>query len=210
MLMFSKSTMVNKTKQLAYWQGTFGNEYIKRNSDLSRFRKRAAFFKSVFRDFPDIKSILEVGCNIGGNLDVLHKINPDFKLMGLEPNKIAVATARKLVPSARIFEKSIFDSTWKNAFDLVFTIGVLIHIGDANLAQALRRIHTASRKYILTIEYFAQEKTVIPYRGLTDALFKRPFDKEWLALYPRLTLLKHGFLDASAGFDDCHWWLLKK
>lgn len=201
---------MKQTKQLKYWQGQFGEAYIKRNSDLTFFEKRKDFFSSLLKKHSDIKSILEVGCSIGGNLYILQNVNQALVLTGIEPNITASIIAKKLIPKVKIINASIFDSKIKSKFDLVFTSGVLIHIANKDIKHALQKIHTASRKYLLTIEYFAERRQSIPYRDLTDALFKRPFDKEWLAVDPKLQLVNSGFLDKSQGFDNCHWWLYQK
>lgn len=202
--------MVSKIKQLEYWQGKFGDDYTKRNADLTIFEKRLPFFEEVLQTTKNVNSILEVGCNIGGNLPMLHAINKRLSLTGLEPNVKAAESARQLVPSATIHVGNIFDFNTQETFDLVFTSGVLIHIGDQDIGKAYRKIYSVSRKYILTIEYYAEKRMIIPYRGLTDALFKRPYDQEWLTLFPTLLLLDQGLLGTSQGFDNCHWWLFAK
>src|SRR3990167_4813247 len=104
MLTLNKNIMASKTstKQLSYWTGKFGNEYIKRNSDMDFFAKRKNFFKKLLLQYPDIKSILEIGCNIGGNLMVLYELDPSLEIVGIEPNKKAAKIARKYLPTAKI------------------------------------------------------------------------------------------------------------
>lgn len=202
--------MISKTPQLDYWRGKFGDDYTRRNADLSLFRKRKKFFKELLAKHEEIKSILEIGCNIGGNLLVLREISDRIKLSGIEPNKTAATMAKKLVPESTILIKSIFELEWNKKFDLVFTSGVLIHIADRDIARAIKKMYKASSNYLLSIEYYSAKRKTVEYRGLKDALFKRPFDKEWLSLYPRLELVSSGFLTPSQGFDNCHWWLFKK
>lgn len=202
--------MANKIKQLSYWQGEFGDEYIKRNSDLSFFEKRKVFFEQILNKHPGIKTILEIGSNIGGNLHILYKINPTLTLFAVEPNKKASEKAQELNPYAKIYNQSVYDFHTEQKFDLVFTAGVLIHIADNEIASALEKIYTSSQKYILTIEYFSPQREKIIYRGLDDALFKRPYNSEWINLYPNLKLLGEGDLTIDQGFDNCHWWLFKK
>src|SRR3990167_329732 len=212
MLTSNKNIMASKisTKQLTYWLGKFGDDYIERNSDLAMFRRREQFFKKLLQKYPEIKSVLEVGSNIGGNLMVFNKIDPKLKIVAVEPNKKAAKIARENLSSAKILEKSVFDMDFDDKFDLVFTCGVLIHIADNDLGKALTKIYNASRKYILTIEYYSNKRSAIPYRGLSDALFKRPYDKEYLNLYPKLKVMYKGSLDKSKGFDNCKFWVFKK
>ena len=212
MLTLNKNIMASKTstKQLSYWTGKFGNEYIKRNSDMDFFAKRKKFFKNLLLKYLDVKSILEIGCNIGGNLLVLKEINPDLEIVGIEPNKKAAKIARKNLPTAKILKESVFDIDFNERFDLVFACGVLIHVADGDLENALAKIYNASKKYILAIEYYSDKKSTIPYRGLSDALFRRPYDKEYLSLFPGLKIIREGFLNKSQGFDNCKFWVFKK
>ncbi len=202
--------MVSKTKQLSYWQGKFGDDYISRNSDWDFFAKRKPFFKKLMKKYSDIQTALEVGCNVGRNLEIIKSVKSDIKLFGLEPNKKAAKIARNNLAGETILEKSIFEIRWKNKFDLVFTAGVLIHIGNDDITCAMSKIYHASKKYILAIEYYWPERKIIPYRGLGDALFKRPYDKEYLDLFPRLKIVSKGSLNMSQGFDNCKFWLFEK
>ena len=68
----------------------------------------------------------------------------------------------------------------------------------------------SSKKYILSIEYYSDKIQSIPYRGLKDALFKRPFSFTWQKQYPSLSIINQGFLTKDQGFDNCHWWLFQK
>ena len=200
------------TKQLRYWEGEFGNAYLQRNSDPKLFAKRKPFFKKLLDSHPDILSVLEVGSNIGGNLNVLHSINLQLNLTAIEPNAKAAAVVKRTLPEVTIYHQSIFDCDWHNAFDLVFTCGVLIHIANQDLKETLSKIYNASKKYILTIEYYSPRREQIIYRGLSDALFKRPYNKEWQTVFPKLQLIESGKRIAKPiGQDEPgRWWLFKK
>ena len=200
--------MNTDTKQLSYWQGAFGDEYIDRNSDLDLFSKRKPFFDHVVSSYP-VKSILEVGCSIGGNLHILKELDSTLALTGVEPNGKAVERAKKSIPTAKIIHKNIFDTNFHEEFDLVFTAGVLIHIGPKDIDLALSKIHAASKRFILAAEYYSPTEETIPYRNLDDALFKRPYDTLWTNNY-EVKIIESGYLDMKQGFDDCHWWLLEK
>src|SRR3989344_4232986 len=154
--------MTTKTKQLDYWQGEFGSAYSQRNADLTIFAKRKKFFKHLLTRYADIQSLLEVGCNIGGNLFILGKIKPELKLFGIEPNRSAVKTAQNLIKNAELTRKNASEINEKDTYDLVFTSGVLIHIGDTDLPKTLTNMYNASKKYLLTIEYYATTRIVIP------------------------------------------------
>jgi ubiquinone/menaquinone biosynthesis C-methylase UbiE len=84
-----------------------------------------------------------------------------------------------------------FDLPFKNEyFDLVFSAGVLIHIPPDHLPEALREIYRVSKRYLLSIEYFAEQETVIHYRGHEDLLWKRNFFQHWQAQFADLVLIR--------------------
>ena len=107
----------------------------------------------------------------------------------------------------------------KHAFDLQalsavgaseFTTGVLIHQPPESLPIVLSEIVRCSKRYVLCGEYFAEEPTELPYRGVSGALFKRNFGQLYLDLFPTLQLIETGTLDRSAGWDDVTWWLFER
>ena len=55
------------------WKGSFGDDYISRNRiGKKNLRDRTNFWAEILCSIPEanLKSILEVGANIGGNLGV--------------------------------------------------------------------------------------------------------------------------------------------
>ena len=83
-----------------------------------------------------------------------------IKMHALEPN----ATARGIlirdgvVPAAHVLDGSVESIDLADeSVDLVFTSGVLIHVDPARLEAACREMHRVARRYLLTIEYFANE-----------------------------------------------------
>lgn len=198
---------MKKTRQLEKWESSFGVEYTDRN--IIPPENRIESFKKIVHGLK-LKSILEVGCNVGHNLIALLKIG-DFKLIGLEPLKYAVLKGRTMSNQISILEGDIFDIPFKdNYFDLVFTSGVLIHIHLKNLMDAIDELYRVSKNYILAIEYCAVKETTITYRGNNELLWKRNFKKHFLDRYPKLEIIKEGYLDKEDGFDRTHWWLFKK
>ena len=199
----------NSTKQLGYWTGKFGNDFIKRNSDTKYFAKRKSFFEQIVKKY-NIRSILEIGCGIGGNLKIIAEIDPSIKLAAIEPNKKAISIARKNIPKAEIIDGNIFNVNIARKFDLVFTSVVLIHIADEDLPIALEKIYKASSKYILAIEYYSKKRKVVLYRGLVDALFKRPYDEVYLNKFPALKMIESKRLTTRRSFARCKYFLFEK
>jgi pseudaminic acid biosynthesis-associated methylase len=112
------------------------------------------------------------------------------------------------------FNGPILDSKLESeSFDLVFTMGVLIHINPEQLVAHMAKMFDYSRRYILIGEYFNRTPVTIEYQGSEDKLFKRDFGKLFLENF-NIKLLDYGFLWGNiydaAGFDDITWWLFEK
>ncbi len=195
--------------QLKVWESDFGVAYTDRNQ--ADWRARVPVFQEILAGLP-IASALEIGCNRGHNLVALTEVlGPEADVVGIEPNQYARETARASSAKIGVLRGHAYDLPFRdNRFDLTFTAGVLIHIPLADLPVALREIHRVSRRYILAVEYFAEEETVIPYHGHAQLLWKRDFPAHYRALWPDLKILRTGYLENVADFDRQHWWLLEK
>lgn len=178
------------------WREQFGDDYIERNR--YDWRKRVPMFEQILGDLNDVESILEVGSNIGLNLEALHNLGYLY-LMGIEPNDKARQECR--FPTKDGTAHKIPINT--GFFNLVFTCGVLIHVPPKELEKSMKEIIRVSNKYVLAIEYEAPKETMVKYRGQRDMLWKRPYRK----LYEKLglKLVKQGKTDIK-----CHYWLFSK
>jgi pseudaminic acid biosynthesis-associated methylase len=194
--------------QLETWQGEFGRAYTDRNR--TDWRTLLPAFRHMLKDIP-LNRVLEIGCNRGHNLEALREVlGREAKLVGVEPNPHALDLARQTA-AADFLPGDIYNLPFESgSFDLVFTAGVLIHIPLGDLAAALAELHRCSRRYLLAIEYAAEEETTIPYREHGDLLWKRDFLKHYQTQFPGLALVRQGFWDMADGFDRCTWWLLEK
>jgi pseudaminic acid biosynthesis-associated methylase len=201
-----------KTEQEDFWAGDFGNNYITRNQGEGIVNSNIFLFSQIIRNAPDIKSIVELGCNIGLNLQALNKINKEFKLCGYEINSLAAQKAHNL-NIAKIIVGTILDplpSEYK--YDISFTKGVLIHINPNELHIVYDNLYNLSRKYILVCEYYNLNPIAIEYRGNVNKLFKRDFAGELIDRYD-LRLIDYGFIyhrDNYFSQDDFTWFLLEK
>ena len=84
--------MKYKTEQENFWHGGFGSKYIKRNIDYNRI---LTIGKALLENKVMIKSVIELGSNMGLNLDALKKIYPNLKTFGIEINKEAFKVLKK-------------------------------------------------------------------------------------------------------------------
>lgn len=191
------------SKQLDAWRGAFGDAYTDRN-DVD-WRSRVGAWREMLKDLT-IGSVLEVGSNRGANLLALLELDRQRLLLGVEPNAYARAQAR--VPTVDGSAANL--PFGHRTFDLVLTAGVLIHIAPEELNAALQEIYRVARRYILAIEYYAEQETIVRnYHGQDDMLWKRPFDREYLHRFPYLHVLRSGWWTRDHGFDNCAWWLME-
>jgi pseudaminic acid biosynthesis-associated methylase len=198
---------VTGESQLGRWAGDFGRAYTDRNDVDWRTREHA--FRTML-DGLALDGVLEVGCNRGHNLAALDAVTGASRLAGIEPNPYALELARGLVPRAELAEGRAEALPYPTgAFDLVLTAGVLIHVPPESLDGVLRELVRVSRRYVLAIEYFAEEEVVVRYREHDDLLWKRDFRAEYERVVPGLRLVRTGFWGPGDGFDDASWWLFE-
>ena len=195
------------TPQLALWCSEFGASYTERN-DLER-PARVDSFRTILAGL-DVTHALEVGCNVGWNLRYLRTLGVP-RVWGIEPQRFAVARARARDPELDVFEGTAFDLPFKDGrFDLVFTSGVLIHIGPDQLGAALAEMARVSRRYLLTIEYDHEREVEIARRGHAAALWKRDHAAAVTAHCPGFARIRTGFLRPADGYDDCTYHVFER
>lgn len=188
------------------WAGKFGDEYTKRNR--VDWRARYPFWQRLIGQL-GARSILEVGCNAGWNLTAIKEAAPWAKAVGIDVNRDAVRLAQAAGVNAWHEPHGIFGFPENGIYELVFTAGVLIHIPQPELEQTMQDIIRASARWVLAIEYHADESEHIMYRDQRDLLWKRPFG----AMYEAMGLKPVGLtyvLGPDQGFDNCTVYLLEK
>lgn len=201
-----------QTDQEKFWATDFGNDYPNRNDGEELIASNIALFSKILRLAPSVRSIAELGCNIGLNLTALHRIHRDFELRGYEINQSAAQIAANQKHSEIINTTITEPLNHERKYDLAFTKGVLIHINPEKLDIVYENLYNLSKRYILVCEYYNPSPVVIEYRGHQNRLFKRDFAGELISKY-NLKLLGYGFnyhLDKYHTNDDTTWFLLEK
>jgi pseudaminic acid biosynthesis-associated methylase len=190
------------------WEGEFGDAYVERNRVAGNVRE--PFWHRILAEF-GAETVLEVGCNIGANLRWIAALRPPQQVYGVDINLRALNELRRTLPDLNAMwspgRELPFRDRW---FDLVFTMGVLIHQPESTLPLVMAEIVRCSRRYVLCGEYFAEQTTEVPYRNQSDALFKRNYGRIYQELFPELRLLRQGFLSRDEGWDDITYWVFEK
>jgi pseudaminic acid biosynthesis-associated methylase len=199
--------------QEAFWRGAFGDEYTSRNADERLVAANTALFRRILAAAPGVRSIVELGCNRGLNLQALAAIDPALRLSAYEINAGAAKIAAGL-GVAEVACASILDLDLAHAppSDLAFTKGVLIHIGPGDLPRAYAALAGLARRYVMVCEYYNPTPVTVSYRGASERLFKRDFAGELMQSHG-LALVDYGFVyrrDPVAPQDDLTWFLMQK
>jgi pseudaminic acid biosynthesis-associated methylase len=205
--------MVFNSNQEQFWAETYADEYIKRNSQFDH-PLGAKAWRTMLSKAININNYLECGCNIGRNITQLGIAYPHMVPSIIEISEPAYQFVTQQHQFHQAFNGAILDSRFVDCgFDLVFTMGVLIHINPEQLLDHMLKMYQYSKRYILMGEYFNRTPVSIEYRGEQDKLFKRDFGKLYIENFD-VKLVDYGFLWGhlydKAGFDDITWWLFEK
>lgn len=112
---------------------------------------RTDWFVKQLHDY-DFSSIYEVGMFSGRNLYKIQNEFPDVKVGGCDINDEAIRFAKDKLPNAEILYESIYDLDESKKWDIVFTMGVLIHIPQDGFELAINKMIAKANNYVIHIE----------------------------------------------------------
>ena len=135
-----------RTEQESFWANNFGNEYIDRNNSEELVVRRMVNFATMLKSTQKIKSIVELGSNIGLNGIALNRLNKDFSLTGYEINEKAVELANKQNIGKFYCDSVINEIDNDIKYDLAFTSGVLIHINPNYLEKVYENLYNLTSR----------------------------------------------------------------
>jgi len=179
--------MITSTPELELWRGMVGFEYTW--TSLVKVPTRAAFFQEVLAG-KTYDKILEVGCNIGHNLDDLKFTGAE--LYGLDPcmtaikeynvtNAFAGVGMEEFTAQIAFTEHEFYRVCGTGftlpfptkSFDLVLAAGVLCHISGKDLPEAISELFRVG-KSVLVVDYYNSDEIQMAFRQ-TKALWERDF-----------------------------------
>ncbi len=206
--------MRDLNEQERFWAETYATDYIRKNTSFDHALGATAWKTMLKGCETPIRSYLECGCNIGRNVEQLALAVPEARGSVIEISRPAFEFVTSRHRFDHAFNGPILEAGMPaGAFDVVFTMGVLIHIPPDALLPTMATMLEASSRYVLMGEYFSRTPTMLEYQGERDRLFKRDFGKLFLENFP-VRLVDYGFLWGhvydAAGFDDITWWLFEK
>ena len=144
-------------------------------------------------------SVLEIGCGAGANLYKISQRFPGVEIGGIDINKEAIETCKKLMPEAAVFEVSSADKMFlqDKSADVVLTDACLIYIDPLHINKVMKEIKRVSRKYVLFVEFHSIR--------WWNRLCLRLYDGYNAYNYRKL-LKKHGFYDIEVyKIKDSEW-----
>jgi pseudaminic acid biosynthesis-associated methylase len=203
------------SEQEEFWATIYSTDYIEKNREFDDRLGSEAWVKMLkSTQGYGIDNYLECGCNIGRNITQIKLSLPNAKPSIIEISEPAFKFVTAHHDLVNAYNGPILNSNFENdSFDLVFTMGVLIHINPDQLLNHMEKMFSYSKKYILIGEYFNRTPVSIEYQGEKEKLFKCDFGKLFIENFD-VKLLDYGFLWGHiydpAGFDDITWWLFEK
>lgn len=182
------------------WAGSFGDAWVERNGRA--FDARVAFWTDLVSRFP-VRRALEVGAAHGENLRHLSQVTEPHDLWGLDINRTSLDAMHQVAPGVNPCWGVARSLPFRDGFfDLVFTVGLLIHQPDSTLPIVMNEIVRCSRRFVFCGEYHADEPTDVHYRDHEGVLIKRDYGRIYRELFPELELREQGFLTMEEhGFD---------
>lgn len=193
-----------RTEQEEFWRGDFGRSYSIRNRP--DWRSRVEFWADIIKA-TGVRSILEVGANIGTNLKAIRHVDPTIATWGCDVNVEAITEAADAGLSVSVCSVYDLDKEYIGHFDMVATVGMLIHVAPGDLSRAMDCIIAASKRYVLAVEYADEQEVEVPYRGHSEKLWRRPFGDLYRAKGLKVVA---GGEAPSPAFDRCHFWLMER
>ncbi|MEN8907330.1 MAG: pseudaminic acid biosynthesis-associated methylase [Clostridiales bacterium] len=203
------------------WKDKFGSEYTDENmfnpfSLNNNYKEKYGITREElnFRFIAGLNimegNILEIGCNVGSQLNLLQKMG--FKrLYGIEFQEYAIEKSKKFTEKINIIYGLADDSPFKdNYFDLVFTSDLLTYIEPENIGKVMNEIHRCSNKFIWGFESYNSIYTEVNKNSEMGNKWKGNFSKIYMDKFTDLTLVKEDFYSSKDDKNKKVMYLLKK
>lgn len=143
------STKTNR-EQSKIWASYDAKKFCRYDSKLGPI-KRSVWFARYLVKY-NFSSVLEIGSGTGRNLRFILKKCRGITVSGIDVNEDILSLAKSKVPSADFRAIDVYDLKEDEKWDLVFTMGVLIHIHPGGIQEVIEKCINASNKYIMHIE----------------------------------------------------------
>lgn len=123
------------------------------------FTKRAKWLAEQLKQYK-FGSVFEVGLFSGRNLKIIKEAFPKIKIGGIDINGTAINFAKEKLPDAELSTCSIYDMDTSNKWDIVLTMGVMIHIPPDGIDKAVYNCFQKASKYVVHAETVGNDKII--------------------------------------------------
>jgi SAM-dependent methyltransferase len=148
-----------RPRDSGFWQGHWQNRQPE--GEFKGYAVATPLKKWFARQVVDLSpaSVLELGCNVGGNLREIGEIDGRIALNGVELNEKAIAFGKGnvLPDNANFIHGSMADiaSLFGGQVDVVFSSAAAMHCDDEIFARAKAAALSIARKAIVHLEFHA-------------------------------------------------------
>jgi YrbI family 3-deoxy-D-manno-octulosonate 8-phosphate phosphatase len=128
----------------------------------TRHRRRSEWL-AARPEFAEARSVMELGCAAGRNLYVIQQRYPAVAVSGVDINADAIAFARSRV-RGELIVGDLYETGQLLAgreVDLIFTMGVLIHIHPRALPDLIRDLARHAKRWLLFCEQVSYDDEVV-------------------------------------------------
>lgn len=102
-----------KTEQENFWKGTFGDDYVSRNTEETCLSGKIAFWSNILSKTSGVQTCIEYGSNIGLNLKAIKMLHPQMKLNAVEINDTAVEVMKNDPNELKTVYEKLYTSSKK-------------------------------------------------------------------------------------------------
>lgn len=138
-----------------FWEGVEGyHEHLAAERQAPFAHRISAWFADEVLCSLDPQSVLEIGCGAGRNLVHARRAMPELHIAGLDINPHAVKLAREQLPRADVRQGSLYDLGQfpDGSIDVVFSMGVLMHVAHDRVADVVRQMHRCASRAVVHLE----------------------------------------------------------
>lgn len=173
--------MENYKNREEFWKN-IEDSYIETNTSFGT--EQRVFIGNLVKN-NNISSVLELGCNSGGNLLYISKISPETKICGIDICQNAIEYGKTIENNlAEFIVGSLYDlSQFKDkSFDLVFTRGVLLHISHEKVGYIIENMLRIANKFVFNMEFNEKNNRVMRHSGNIPHAFSHNFKSLYSSL----------------------------
>jgi len=118
-------------------------------NDNGIMMKRSIWFAEYIKKY-ELKSAFEIGLMGGRNIEIIKKSGIDVG--GIDINAESVSFAQEKVSDGKFYHQSVYDLNVEEKYDLVFSVGVFIHIPHDRILDALKKCVEKANCYVIHLE----------------------------------------------------------